>query len=158
MLNAVWVAVIAAAAGWLVLVTAAVFVLLRMSRLISTTSVTVATLRERNDALIDRAHAALDATAGQLSRTDEITASMDEVAAGMADLTGRVTAFAPLARLAAVSAGTRLARVPALLYGVRHAAEMRALAGERSPGQLASDPRGIPGGRPRGGQGTGAAR
>jgi hypothetical protein len=76
----------------------------------------------------------------------------------MADLTGRVTAFAPLARLAAVSAGTRLARVPALLYGVRHAAEMRALAGERAPGPLASAPRGIPGGRPQGERSTGAGR
>jgi len=158
MLNAVWVAVIAAAAGWLVLVTAAVFVLLRMARLITQSSVTVATLRERNDALIDRAHATLDATAGQLSRTDEITASMDEVAAGMADLTGRVTAFAPLARLAAVSAGTRLARVPALLYGVRHAAEMRALAADRSPGHLASESRGVPGGRPPGQHSTEAGR
>jgi len=125
MLNAVQAAVVAAVAGWLVLVAAAVFVLLRLARLASHASVTVTALRERNDALIDRAHAVIDATAGQLDRTGEITASMDEVATGMAELTGRVTAFAPLARLAAAGAGHRLARMPALLYGVRHAAELR---------------------------------
>lgn len=125
MLNAVWGAVIAAAAGWLVLVAAAVAVLARLARLARQASVTLAVLRERNDALIDRAHATLDATAGQLRRTGDITASMEDVATGMAELTGRVTALAPLARLAGASAGSRLARVPALLYGVRHAAELR---------------------------------
>ncbi len=133
MLNAVWAAVIAAVAGWLVLVAVGVFVLLRLGRLTGQASVTMTALRERNDALIDRAHAAIDATAGQLRRTGEITTSMDEVAAGMAELTGRVTALAPLARLAGASAGNRLARVPALLYGVRHAAELR-LAGPAEQG------------------------
>ncbi len=127
MLNAVWVAVIVAVGCWLVLVAAATFVLVKLARLITQTSAAVSGLRDSSDALIDRAHATLDATAGQLSRTDEITASMDEVAANMAELTGRVTAFAPLARLAAASAGTRFARVPALLYGVRHAAELRSV-------------------------------
>lgn len=126
MLNAVWVAVIVAAFCWAVLVAAAVYVLVKLARLISQTSTAVAGLRESSDAVIDRAHATLDATAGQLSRTDEITASMDEVASNMADLTGRVTQFAPLARLAGAQAGSRFARVSALVYGVRHAAELRA--------------------------------
>ncbi len=135
MLNAVWVAVIVAVGCWLVLVAAATFVLVKLARLITQTSAAVSGLRDSSDALIDRAHATLDATAGQLSRTDEITASMDEVAANMAELTGRVTAFAPLARLAAASAGTRVARVPAFLYGVRHAAELRSVSpGGRPPG------------------------
>ena len=141
MLNAVWVAVIVAVGCWLVLVAAAAFVLVKLARLISQTSAAVSGLRDSSDALIDRAHATLDATAGQLSRTDEITASMDEVAANMAELTGRVTAFAPLARLAAASAGTRFARVPALLYGVRHAAELRSAGpGGRPPGTPRESP------------------
>ncbi len=154
MLNAVWVAVIIAVACWAVLVTAAVYVLIKLSRLITQTSATVSGLREDSDAVIARAHATIDATAGQLNRTDEITASMDQVAAGMAELTGRVTALAPLARLAAATSGTRLARVSAFVYGVRHAAELRAAAGEArraagvsSPSRL---PRGGPGGRPPG--------
>ena len=130
MLNAVWVAVIIAAACWAVLVIAAVYVLIKLSGLITQTSAAVSGLREDSDAVIARAHATIDATAGQLNRTDEITASMDQVAAGMAELTGRVTALAPLARLAAATSGTRLARVSAFVYGVRHAAELRAAASE----------------------------
>ena len=126
MLNAVWVAVIVAAFCWAVLVAAAVYVLVRLARLINQTATAVAGLRESSDAVINRAHATLDATAGQLSRTGEITASMDEVASNMAELTGRVTQFAPLAKLAAAQAGSRFARVSALVYGVRHAAELRA--------------------------------
>src|ERR1700734_1720692 len=103
MLNAVWVAVIIAAACWAVLVAAAVYVLIKLSRLITQTSAAVSGLREDSNAVIARAHATIDATAGQLNRTDEITASMDQVASGMAELTGRVTALAPLARLAAAT-------------------------------------------------------
>lgn len=125
MLNAVWVAVIIAAFCWAVLVAAAVFVLVKLARLISQTSAAVSGLRDSSDAVIERAHATLDTTAGQLSRTGEITASMDEVAGHMAELTGRVTQFAPLARLAAAQAGGRLSRVSAFVYGVRHAAELR---------------------------------
>ncbi len=130
MLNAVWVAVIIAAACWAVLVIAAVYVLIKLARLITQTSAAVSGLRDDSDAVIARAHATIDATAGQLNRTDEITASMDQVAAGMAELTGRVTALAPLARLAAATSGTRLARVSAFVYGVRHAAELRAAAAD----------------------------
>lgn len=151
MLNAVWVAVIIAAACWAVLVIAAVYVLIKLARLITQTSAAVSGLREDSDAVIARAHATIDATAGQLNRTDEITASMDQVAAGMAELTGRVTALAPLARLAAATSGTRLARVSAFVYGVRHAAELRATAAEArrvpSARQLSQ---GAPGGRPPG--------
>jgi hypothetical protein len=57
---------------------------------------------------------------------------MDEVAGNMAELTGRVTQFAPLAKLAAAQAGSRFARVSAFVYGVRHAAELRS-AGPRPP-------------------------
>jgi hypothetical protein len=73
----------------------------------------------------------------------------------MAELTGRVTALAPLARLAAATSGTKLARVSAFVYGVRHAAELRATAAEArragggsSPRQL-SRGRGAPGVVPR---------
>jgi uncharacterized protein YoxC len=155
MLNAVWVAVIIAVACWAVLVVAAVYVLIKLSRLITQTSATVTGLRDSSDTVIARAHATIDATAGQLDRTDEITASMDQVAAGMAELTGRVTALAPLARLAAATSGTKLARISAFLYGVRHAAELRATAAEArragggsSPRQLSRGP-GAPGVGPR---------
>jgi len=129
MLNAVWVAVIAAVGCFMILVAVSVFVLLKLAGLIGQTSAAVSGLRERSDEAIDRAHSAIDAATGQLARTEQLTASMDEVTANMADLTGRVTALAPLARLAAASGSSRLVRVPALLYGVRHAAELRAATG-----------------------------
>jgi hypothetical protein len=131
MLNAVWLAVIVAVCCWMVLVVAAVYVLMKLAGLITSTSAAVSGLRERSDAVIDRAHAAVDASAEQLTRTDAITASMDEVTANMAELTGRVAALAPLGRFIAASAGTRFARVSAFVYGVRHAAEVRGAAGGR---------------------------
>src|SRR6202451_4683873 len=130
MLNAVWVAVIIAAAWCAVLLPAAVYVLIKLARLITQTSAAVSGLREDSDAVIARAHATIDATAGQLNRTDEITASMDQVASGMAELTGRVTALAPLARLAGGTPRATPARVSAFVYGVRHAAELRAAAAD----------------------------
>jgi len=125
MLNAVWVAVIIAAAFWVVVVCAAVYLMLKAARLISQTTATVARLGERQDVLIDRANATIDRASEQLVRTDAITASMDEVTANMAELTGRVTALAPLARVIASSAGSPVAKAAALAYGVNRALWMR---------------------------------
>jgi hypothetical protein len=129
MLNAVWVAVIAAAAFWVVGVCAAVYVMAKAARLMSETTAAVASLRERQDVLIDRANATIDRASEQLVKTDAITASMDEVTANMAELTGRVTALAPLARVIAASAGSPVAKVAALAYGVNRALWMRRSAG-----------------------------
>ena len=132
MLNAVWVAVIIAAAFWVVAVCAAVCLMVKAARLISQTTAAVAGLSERQDVLIDRANATIDRASEQLVRTDAITASMDEVTANMAELTGRVTALAPLARLIAASAGSPLARATALAYGVNRALWMRRPGGPAS--------------------------
>lgn len=139
MLTAVWVAVIVAAAFWVIGVCAAVYLLIKLSALVSQTSSAVAGLRERGDLAIDRANAAIDLAGDQIARTDAITASMDEVTANMADLTGRVTALAPLARVIASGAGTPLARVSALVYGVRRATRLR--REERGGGRASSGPR-----------------
>src|SRR5215471_13412960 len=105
MLNAVWVAVIVAAAFWVVGVCAAVYVMAKAARLMSQTTDAVASLRERQESLIERAGATIDRTNEQLVKTDAITASMDEVTANMAELTGRMTALAPLARVIAGGQG-----------------------------------------------------
>lgn len=125
MLNAVWVAVIVAVAAWVALVCAAVYALIRFSRLVTETSQAVAGLRERGDELIDRSHSALDQANEQLARTDAITSSMDEVTANMAALTGRVAALAPLARMIAGSARGPVGRVIAFGYGVNRAVALR---------------------------------
>ena len=131
MLNAVWVAVIVAAAFWVVGVCAAVYVMVKTARLVSETTAAVAGLRERQDALIERASATIDRANEQLIKTDAITASMDEVTASMAELTGRVAALAPLARLIASSAGSPVAKIAALAYGVNRALRMRRASDHR---------------------------
>jgi hypothetical protein len=150
MLNAVWVAVIAAAAFWVVGVCAAVYVMAKAARLMSETTAAVASLRERQDVLIERANATIDRASEQLVKTDAITASMDEVTANMAELTGRVTALAPLARVIAASAGSPVAKVAALAYGVNRALWMRRSAGRGSvsrPPAARALPRPAPGWR-----------
>src|SRR5215470_12362559 len=132
MLNAVWVAVIAAAAFWVIGVCAAVYVMIKAARLMSQTTAAVTSLRERQDVLIDRANATIDRASEQLVKTDAITASMDEVTANMAELTGRVTALAPLARVIAGSPGSPLGKVAALAYGVNRALWMRRPGGGSS--------------------------
>jgi hypothetical protein len=52
----------------------------------------------------------------------------------MAELTGRVTALAPLARVIGASAGSPVAKVAALAYGVNRALWMRWSAGRGSGG------------------------
>jgi hypothetical protein len=125
MLTAVWVAVIIAAAFWVIGVCAAVYLLIKLAQLVSQTSRAVDGLKARGDLAIDRANATIDRAGEQIARTDAITASMDEVTANMAELTGRVTALAPLARVIASGAGTPLARVSALVYGVHRATRLR---------------------------------
>jgi hypothetical protein len=125
MLNAVWVAVIVAVVFWVAGVCAAVYVMLKAARLMSQTTAAVASARERQDLLIERANATIDRANEQLVSTDAITASMDEVTANMAELTGRVSALAPLARVIAASAGSPMARAAALAYGVNRALWMR---------------------------------
>jgi len=117
MLTAVWVAVIIAAAFWVIGVCAAVYLLIKLAGLVSQTS--------SAELAIDRANAAVDRAGEQIVKTDAITASMDEVTANMAELTDRVTSLAPLARVIASGAGTPLARVSALVYGLRRATQLR---------------------------------
>jgi hypothetical protein len=152
MLNAVWVAVIIAAAFWVVVACAAVYLMVRAARLISQTTAAVASARERQDVLVERANATIDRAGEQLVRTDAITASMDEVTANMAELTGRVTALAPLARVISASAGSPVAKAAALAYGVNRALWMRRSPGAaRAPGATggtrpaASGARALPG-------------
>ena len=161
MLNAVWVAVIVAVAFWVAGVCAAVYVMVKAARLISQTTTAVSSLGERQEELIGRVNATIDRASEQLVKTDEITASMDEVTANMAELTGRVTALAPLARVIGASAGSPVAKVAALAYGVNRALWMRLPSGSRPPATGARAlPRGqAPGWRElaRGGQSDGTA-
>ena len=125
MLNAVWLAVIIAAAFWVVGVCAAVYLMVKAARLISHTTAAVTSMSERQEVLTERASASIDRASEQLAKTEAITASMDEVTANMADLTGRMSALAPLARMIGASAGSPVAKAVALAYGVNRALWMR---------------------------------
>jgi hypothetical protein len=148
--NAVQLAALIAAGFFAIGVCAAVFVLVRLGRLISVAGGMLADYRDRTDALIDRAQAAVDRSHEQLSRTDAITASMDEVSSNMAELSGQVSALAGVARGISAGLGTPLTKLAALAFGIRRAvalhraAEVRAAAAGRQallPGQRAALPR-----------------
>jgi len=82
------VAALIAAGCFAVLSCAAIFVLLRLARLMSAVTCMVTEYRDRADLLIEQAQEAVDRTNAQLVRTDAITASMDQVTANMAELSG----------------------------------------------------------------------
>jgi hypothetical protein len=106
-------------------VIAAVYVMVRMARLITTATAAVADYRARADSVLGQAQAAVDRAGEQLARTDAITASMDDVTSNMAELSGHVSAMAGLARAISGGFGAPLLRVAAVAYGVRRAAGLR---------------------------------
>jgi Bacterial protein of unknown function (DUF948) len=141
------IAVLIAAGFFALGVSAAVFVLARLARLISEASRMLAEHNDRAAALIARAQAAVDRTHEQLARTDSITASMDEVTANMAELSGHVSALACLARGISAGLGAPLLRVSALAFGVRRAVSLRLAPGVAAPatrGLLPSPQAGVP--------------
>ena len=127
MLTAVWVAVVAFVIG----VGVAVYVMLKAARLLTERSAAIASLREREDLLIDRASAVIDRAGEQVARTETITASMDGVTASMADVTasmaelrGRITALTPQAQPGPDGRGA-LTWTAALAYGLARALGLR---------------------------------
>lgn len=146
-MNAVHLAALIAAGFFAVGVCAAVYVLVRLGRLISVAGGMLSDYRDRADALIDRAQAAVDRSNEQLARTDAITDSMDQVSANMAELSGQVSALAGMAGRISAGLGTPLTRLAALAFGIRRAmalhraVEVRAAAVGRQgalPGQRAA--------------------
>jgi Bacterial protein of unknown function (DUF948) len=115
------------------------YVLLRLSRLITSATEAVAEYRARADSVLAGAQAAVDRAGEQLARSDAITASMDDVTSNMAELSEHVSALAGLARGIAGGLSGPLLRVAAVTYGVRRATgrrltrRARALAGGAAP-------------------------
>jgi Bacterial protein of unknown function (DUF948) len=140
-MNLAELAALIAAVFWALLVCAGVFVLFRLGRFLSESSRLVADVRERGDALLDRAQtavdgaqAAVDRAGRQLDRTESVTASMDELGAGMNELAGQVTALAGLGR---TIANGPVGRAGAVMYGIRHAVSLRRSGSRRAlPGRV----------------------
>jgi hypothetical protein len=134
--NAEHLAILAAAALWAVAGCAAIYLLIRLSRLVSAANRLVADHRERSELVLREAQAAIGRAGEQLLRADRITASMHDVTDSMAELSGRLLALTDLARSVSEGFGSPLLRLSALAFGVRRAMLMRRLA--RVGGQLRS--------------------
>jgi len=125
MLTAVWVAVVAAAAAFVAGVAVAIYVMLKAARLMTESSATLASLREREDLVIERASTAIDRVGEQIAMTETITASMDDVTASMAELRGRMTALTPAPLAGADGSRGALTWSAALVYGLARALRLR---------------------------------
>jgi len=124
-MNVGQLAALIAAVFFAVLACVAVYVLIRLARMMSAVTQLVTDYRDRADLLIEQAQQAVDRTNAQLARTDAITASMDQMTANMAELSGHVSALAGLARAISAAAATPLTGVSALVYGLRRAVLVR---------------------------------
>jgi len=124
-MNAGQLAALVAAGFFAVLACVAIFVLIRLARLMSAVTGMVTEYRDRADLLIEQAQEAVDRTNAQLARTDAITASMDQVTANMAELSGHVSALAGLARAISSAAAAPLTGMSALVFGLRRATAVR---------------------------------
>jgi uncharacterized protein YoxC len=122
MLTAGQAAALIAAISFAVLAGAGVYALVKLARLITETSRTVAEMRERTDLLLGRANAAVDQAQEQLTRTGAVAASMDEVSSNVAELTADVSMLAGVVR---TLLGGPLGRLAGFSYGVRRAIALR---------------------------------
>jgi len=116
------VAALVAAFFFAVLVCAAVYVLIRLARLLTEARRLVADTRARSDSMFERAQAAVDRAHEQLDATETVTAGMDELNTGMSQLSAQVSALAGLGRAVATGPAGRAA---AFVYGVKHAVSLR---------------------------------
>jgi uncharacterized protein YoxC len=157
-MNAGQLAALIAAGVFAVLACVAIFVLIKLARLMSAVTGMVTQYRDRADKLIEQAQAAVDRTNEQLIRTGAITSSMDQVTANMAELSGHVSALAGLARGISTAASAPLTGMSAFVFGLRRAIVVRrsleaAAAGSRPPALAAAEsqpepPLSMPGRRP----------
>jgi hypothetical protein len=144
-MNAGQLAALIAAAFFAVAMCAAVYVLVRLARLISAATSLVTSYQAGAQDVLARSRAAVERADQQLARTGAMADGAEAVAESMADLSVQVSAVAGTAKLIASGLGTPVLRLAAAGHGVRHA-----LAVRRSPQTT-----GI---RARGADGAGQAR
>jgi hypothetical protein len=132
-------AALIAAGSFAIGMCAAVYVLIKLARLISVATSVVTAYRDGADDLLGRAHAAVDRADDQLARTGALADSVEQVSASMTELSEQVSAVAATARLISVGLSSPLLRLAAARHGIR-----RAVANRR-PGQVAQLPGTAPG-------------
>lgn len=128
------------AAGFFAIgVCAAVYVLIKLARLISLAGTVLTGYQDATEHLLSRAQAAVDRADEQLARTHALSDSVEAVSASMTDLSEQVSAVAGTARLIANGLGAPVLRLAAASYGVK-----RALAIRRAGGGVRELPRSDP--------------
>jgi uncharacterized protein YoxC len=137
-MNAGQVAALIAAVAFAVGVCAAIYALLKLARLATEATRYLTGVQQRTDELIEQAHAAIDRTNEQLTRTEIITANVNEVTANVAELTEHMSALASFGR--AVAAGP-VGKAAAFAYGVRRAVSLRRDSRDRRAVTAAPAPR-----------------
>ncbi len=118
-------AALIAAVFFAVGVCAAVYVLVRLARLISLASTVLTGYQSATDNLLRRAEAAVDRADEQLARTHALSESVEAVSTSMSELSEQVSAVAGSARLIASGLGAPVLRIAAAGHGVRRALAVR---------------------------------
>lgn len=124
-MNAGQLAELIAAGFFAIGVCAAVYVLIKLARLISLAGTVLTGYQDATDHLLRRAQAAVDRADEQLARTHALSESVEAVSASMTDLSEQVSAVAGSARLVANGFGAPVLRLAAASYGVKRALAMR---------------------------------
>jgi methyl-accepting chemotaxis protein len=132
-MNAGQLAALIAAAFFAVAMCAAVYVLVRLARLISAATALVTNYQAAADEVLASARVTVERADKQLARTGALADGVDQVAASMSELSVQVSAVAGTARLIASGLGAPVLRLAAAGHGVRHALAVRrsASAGRR---------------------------
>ncbi len=124
-MNGGQLAALIAAAFFAIAMCAAVYVLVRLAKLISAATSLVTSYQAGADDLLARSRAAVERADQQLARTGAMADGVDAVAASMSDLSVQVSAVAGTAKLIASGLGTPVLRLAAAGHGVRHALALR---------------------------------
>jgi len=124
-MNAGQLAALIAAVFFAIGVCAAVYVLIKLARLISLAGTVLTGYQDASDHLLRRAQAAVDRADEQLARTHALSESVEAVSASMTDLSEQVSAVAGSARMIANGLGAPVLRFAAASYGFRRALALR---------------------------------
>jgi len=124
-MNAGQLAVLIAAVFFAIAMCAAVFVLVRLARLISAATSLVTGYQAGAEDVLARSRAAVERADQQLARTGAMADGVDAVAASMSELSVQVSAVAGTTKLIASWLETPVLRVAAAGHGVRHALALR---------------------------------
>lgn len=118
-------AALIAAVFFAVGVCVAVYVMLKLARLIALAGTVLTGYQDATENLLRRAQAAVDSADEQLARTHALSESVEAVSASMNELSEQVSAVAGSARLVANGIGAPVLRLAAAGYGVRRALSVR---------------------------------